>query len=87
MVVAPAPQREVVGPVRVVDVDVEEAAEGLALGVRRDHDHRVAEMQPYRPPGLDVARGTEDPTEELDQPGHVGDDQSRGHAVVAGPGS
>jgi hypothetical protein len=75
----------VVHPVCVIDVDVQERREQLALGVRRQYDERVTDSDLCRTARLDLARRVEDRPEELGLCRHVTHDEARHDRAVSRP--
>lgn len=71
--------RPLVGAVCVIDVDVEERWEGVALAGLAHHDERVTDPHLCWTSDVDLAGRGEDGPEEVDLPGHIGDDDARRH--------
>lgn len=73
--------RSVIGAVGVLDIDIEERREQLALACRCDHDKRVTDVHFGRAIGMDLADTVEDSAKELHGCRGVGDDHARCHRV------
>src|SRR5262249_37403710 len=73
--------------VRIVDVDVEERREAIAISRRTHHDDRVTDQDRGRPAGVDRAGPAEHRAEEVDLGHDVGYDDSRRHRVETVPRS
>jgi hypothetical protein len=69
------------GAVGVLDVDVEERREQLALACRCDHDEGVTDVHFGRAIGMDLADTAEDSAKKLHGRRGVADDHARRHRV------
>ncbi len=69
--------RSLIRLVGIVDIDVEESGEQLSLAGCAHHDQRVADTDLGGAVEVNLARGVEHRSQELDFPRHVADDHAR----------
>jgi hypothetical protein len=81
---SPRLYRGLEGEVCVIDIDVQEAGEGVALARRGDHDQRIADTYLGRASRFELAIAIEHSTEEFDLRRHIADHQARSHRVISG---